>query len=395
MISDMQKTLNEVLEREVKEGRVYGVSAMVLHKGKEIYQYAYGNADEENHIPMKRDTIIRLYSMTKPITAVAVMILAERGLFDLRDSVSRYLPMFANPTYFDKDGQEQKPWREITIWDLLNMTSGIPYPDNSHESGRRMGEVFGRLIERRKNGEWVDTMEYMEEIAKVPLCFQPGDKWMYGLSADVLGALVEKVSGMRYGEFLKKEIFEPLDMKDTAFFVPEEKKERFAQIYLFNQELGRVAPANWSHLGEYYGEDVAFESGGAGLVSTLEDYSHFATMMIQKGVYNGKRIIGSRTVEFMTRDCLLDYQKSEYYNWESLAGYGYGCLMRVLKDSGQEAVSGNAGSFGWDGWTGNFVLMDPVDELVVLYFIQRGDTGTLPVIRKVRMVVGAALDDMQ
>lgn len=388
-----RETMDGILRREVEEGRVPGVSALVLRKGEEIYFGAYGMADVENHIPMKRDTIIRLYSMTKPVTAVAVMILAERGEIDLLDPVSLYLPEFREQTVWQEGGDPVPVNRPIRILDLLSMTSGIPYPDDSHEPGRRIGRLFGELIGRRLNGEIVTTGDYVREIAKVPLCFQPGEKWLYGLSADVLGALVESVSGMRFGEFLQKEIFEPLDMRDTGFFVPEEKKSRFAQIYLWNQELGRVAPSPDCHLGVYYGEDVAYESGGAGLVSTLDDYSHFAAMLVNRGSYKGKRILGSRTVEFMTRDALTEAQKAGF-SWDSLAGYGYGCLMRTLKDPSAEGVVGSLGTFGWDGWTGNYAVMDPKEELVFIYFIQRGDTWTMPVVRKLRMATMAKLDDL-
>ncbi len=387
-----RQTAGEILRREVEEGRVPGVSALVLHKGEELYFGAYGMADVENRIPMQRDTIIRLFSMTKPVTAVAVMILAERGEIDLMDPVDRYLPEFRDPMVWQENGEIVPASRSIRILDLLSMTSGIPYPDDSHEPGRRIGKLFGELIGRRLAGETVTTRDYVKEIAKVPLCFHPGEKWMYGLSADVLGAVVESVSGMRFGEFLRREILEPLDMPDTGFFVPEEKKSRFAQIYLWNQELGRVAPSLDCHLGVYYGEDVAFESGGAGLVSTLDDYGHFASMLVNGGVYRGRRILGSRTVEFMTRDALTEKQKSSF-SWDSLAGYGYGCLMRTLVDPAKEGVAGNMGTFGWDGWTGNYVVMDPKDELVFLYFIQRGDTWTMPVVRKLRMAAMAALDD--
>ena len=388
-----KEMMDEILRREVEEGRVPGVSALVLREGEEVYFGACGMADIENQIPMKRDTIIRLFSMTKPVTAVAVMILAERGLIDLLDPISLYLPEFREQTVWQEGGDPVPVNRPIRILDLLSMTSGIPYPDDSHEPGRRIGRLFGELIGRRLAGEVVTTRDYMKEIAKIPLCFQPGEKWMYGLSADVLGAMVESVSGMRFGEFLKKEIFEPLDMKDTGFFIPEEKKSRFAQLYLWNQELGRVAPSLDCHLGVYYGEDVAFESGGAGLVSTLDDYSHFASMLVNRGIYKERRILGSRTVEFMTKDSLNEAQKADFA-WDSLAGYGYGCLMRTLKDPAAEGVVGSVGTFGWDGWSGNYVVMDPREGLVFLYFIQRGDTWTMPVVRKLRMTTMANLDDM-
>lgn len=386
---DYKQTMDKLIRAEVDEGRVTGASALVLHKGKELYYYDYGYADKENGVPMKRDTIIRLFSMTKPITAAAVMILAERGELDLWDPVSLYIPEYKEQKVWTENGLIPME-RENTIWDLLNMTSGIIYPNPDCEPGRIMDKVLRELIARREAGEKVDTLEYARAIAGVPLCFQPGEQWMYGFSADILGAVVEVVSGMTYGEFLRKELFEPLEMKDTGFFVPKEKKERFAVAYEWVNEQ-ELIPFTRSHLGEYYEEDVAFESAGAGLTSTLDDYSHFATMMVQKGVYKGKRILGQKTVEFMTQNHLTEKQR-ENCNWYSLLGYGYGCLMRVLIDQGVAGSNAPLGEYGWDGWMGDYVVMDPKDEMVLLYFIQRAGAGMTPVVRKLRMATYAALE---
>ena len=387
---DYKQTMDKLIRTEVDEGRVAGASALVLHKGKEIYYYDYGYADKENAVPMKRDTIIRLFSMTKPITAVAVMILVERGELDLWDPVSLYIPEYKEQKVWTENGLVPLE-RENTIWDLMNMTSGIIYPNPDCEPGRIMDKVLRELIARREAGERVDTLEYARAIAGVPLCFQPGEKWMYGFSADVLGAVVEVVSGMSYGEFLSKELFEPLEMRDTGFFVPKEKKERFAMAYEWVNEQ-ELVPFSRSHLGEYYEEDVAFESAGAGLTSTLDDYSHFAMMMVQKGVYKGKRILGQKTVEFMTQNRLTEAQRVDC-DWFSLLGYGYGCLMRVLIDQGVAGSNAPLGEYGWDGWMGDYVIMDPKDEMVLLYFIQRAGAGMTPVVRKLRMATYAALPE--
>ena len=388
---DFKETMDNLLQKEVDEGRVNGVSALVLHKGREIYYHEYGYADKEKGVPMKRDTIIRLYSMSKPITAVAVMILVERGELDLRDPISKYIKEFKYQKVWTKEGLLPSN-RENTIWDLLNMTSGIPYPDPTHEPGIMMGNVLKELIERREHGEWVDTLDYAKAIATVPLCFQPGERWMYGFSADILGAIVEVVSRMKFGEFLRKELFEPLEMKDTEFFVPNGKKHRFAQNYRFDENECVLRPFSGSHLGEYFDEDVAFESGGAGLTSTIDDYSHFATMLLHKGVYKGKQIIGKKTVEFMTQNRLTKEQRITYI-WDSVKGYGYGCLMRVLLDQGEAATNAPLGEFGWDGWTGNYVTIAPNDELIILYFIQRCDAGMTSTVRKIRMATYAALEE--
>lgn len=391
---DYKETVAKLMLQEINSGQVNGASMLVLHKGREVYFDAFGCADKEAGKPMKRDTIIRLFSMSKPITAAAVMILAERGEIDLRDNISKYLPYFKGQTVWNAErGKAEPVLRENTIWDMLNMTSGIPYPCKEHEPGRQMDVLFRELIERREKGERVSTQDYLKRIAGIPLCFQPGEKWLYGLSADVLGGVVEAVSGETYGEFLRRELFSPLEMQDTGFFVPKEKKERFAQIYTWEEQAGGLVPFTASHLGEYYGEDVAFESGGAGLVATIDDYSHFAQMLLQKGEYQGKRILGSKTVEFMTKNRLSEAQKVDF-NWDSLWGYGYGCLMRVLADQGPAGSNASLGEYGWDGWTGNYVMIDPQEELILIYFMQKCDTGTTPLVRKLRMATYGALDKL-
>ena len=395
-MKDYRVAMDEILRQEIEEDEVSGqkgakgVSALVICKGKELYYNAFGDADTERGIPMSRDIIIRLYSMTKPITAAAVMLLAERGKLDLWDPVSRYLPCFRGQKVWVEGRGEGSAERENTLYDLLNMTSGITYPDENTEPGRRMKELVDGYVARREKGERVDTQKYVRGIASVPLCFQPGDRWMYGFSADVLGGVIEAISGMTFGEFLKKEFFEPLEMPDTGFFVPKEKLGRLAQHY-DRTEAGIFIPHRGSHLGEYCGEDVAFESGGAGLVSTLDDYSHFALMMVGKGIYKDRRIMGRKTVEFMTQNRLTEKQRITL-NWESTKGYGYGCLMRILTDQGLAATNASIGEYGWDGWTGNYVTMDPKEELVLLYFIQRcGAGGAMATLRRFRMIAYGAI----
>lgn len=386
-----QTTIDNLINQSISAGEFAGASLLALKDGEEKYREVYGEADKERHIPIRRDTIFHLYSMSKPVTAVAVMILFERGELDVRDAVGKYLPMFQNMTVWTEAG-EVPANREITIWDCLNMTTGIPYPCAELESGRRMDKAFRELIERRERGEIVDTMEWMRQVAKVPLVFQPGEKWMYGFSADILGAVVEAVSGRKFGQFLWEEIFEPLGMKDTGFFVPEEKWERFAVSYEWKDGTGLV-PFTRSHLGEYYKEDVAFESGGAGLVSTIDDYASFAQMLLNKGKLGDVRILGEKTVEFMTQNYLTEAQKVDY-NWDSVRGYGYGCLMRHLEDKSVAGTNGSVGEFGWDGWTGNYVTINPAENMVLLFFVQRCGTGFGELTRKVRAVTYGALSEL-
>lgn len=386
---NMQERIATIINQEIEAGEIAGANIMVLHKGKEIFFDCYGYADKENKFPVKRDTIFRLFSMSKPITAVATMILVERGEIDVRDAVSKYIPAFAGQKVWC-DGREVPAERDITVWDCLNMTTGIPYPDLSFESGRQMDELFKELIARRENGEVVTTMDYVNRIAQIPLAFQPGERWMYGLSADILGAVIEAVSGKKYSKFLQDEIFLPLGMKDTGFYVPADKEWRFAKNY--DMVNGELVPFTRSHLGEYYKQDVAFESGGAGMVSTIEDYSHFTQMLVNGGTYNGVRILGRKTVAYMAQNHLRPEQMGAL-NWDSNLGCGYGCLMRVLINQSAAGTNGSLGEFGWDGWTGNYMTVDPSEELTILYFIQRCGAGFTPAMRKLRSVIYGSINE--
>lgn len=340
---------------------------------------------------MADDTIFRMFSMTKPITATAIMILFERGKIDLYDPVSMYLEGFKNQKVI-KDGKLSDVNREMTIKDLLNMTSGLSYADDSTECGKCMSQLFDDVKRKLEEGSPINTLDFCNAIGKVPLAFQPGDQWLYGTSADILGAIVEVVSKKKFSEFLSEEIFKPLDMKDTAFYVPEEKRPRFAQIYKYNEEEKRLYPYLEDALGlDGYKVSTAFESGGAGLVSTINDYKKFALMLLNKGKYEDTRILGSKTVEFMTQNQLNEKQMQSM-NWESLRGYGYGNLMRILINQAEGQTNGSLGEFGWDGWTGNYITISPKDNMIFMYFIQRCDTGTSVSTRKLRSIVYSAIN---
>lgn len=387
-----KETIDHIIENEILRGYVNGVSTRIIHKDRVIYAGNFGFADKEKNIQMSSNTIFRMFSMTKPITATAVMILAEQGKLNLEDCVSKYLPEFSKQRVLLENGTEILVKRESTIFDLLNMTSGIPYPSQDSLAGIRMEKVLKRMIQERNTGVRTSTREWISNIAKSPLCFQPGERWKYGFSADVLACVVEVISEKRYAEFLQKELFEPLNMEDTAFFVPKEKRERFAQIYQWNSNTGMLVPYRESHLGEYYCEDVDFESGGAGLVSTIEDYSHFASMLMYQGSYLGKRILKEQTVKYMTKNHLSDCQKKASV---MDAGYGYGCLMRVLEEPANTYTGKSLGEYGWDGWTGNYFIIDPKEQLILLYFIQRCGAGGMPIqnsICKIRDVVYDGLE---
>ena len=278
--------ITDMLRRQVESGDVKGASAMVLKDGQPLYRANVGMADEARGIRWENDTIVRLYSMTKPITAAAAMILFDRGQLDLQDKVSWFIPGFKNQTVLTENGSE--PVREdICIKHLLDMTSGLCYPDDWFPAGKKMSELYARLDAEYKAGNPSDTLAYANAIGQQPLAFQPGEKWMYGTSADILGAVIEVISGRKFGDFLREELFEPLGMVDTDFYVPEEKLCRFAENY--QPTDNGLEPCLWQHLGLTYHcrKKPEFESGGAGLCSTMDDYAAFATMLMNKGIYRG------------------------------------------------------------------------------------------------------------
>ena len=379
-----------VINREISAGQIAGAAIRVMQNNQIIYEDELGYADLENKKSIEKNTIYRMFSMSKPITSVAAMILYERGLLNLFSPVSDYLEGFKNQKVYTKDGLVDAV-RPVTIKDLLNMTSGITYPGMMLESERRMTEVFSEADKLYYSGKPVDTISFCNMIGQVPLAFQPGEQWLYGASADVLGAVIEVASGRKFSDFLKEEIFEPLGMVDTGFYVPEDKLERFSKAYDYKPEEKKLVPFNGGFLCIYdYLTPPAFESGGAGLVSTVEDYSHFAQMLADSGSYNGKRILGRKTVEFISGPQLTPKQQ-ESFNWEQLVGYSYGNLMRVLVSASGAASNGSVGEFGWDGWTGNYFMIDPKENLVMIYMVQRC-SGTNPdLTRRLRSVIYGAL----
>lgn len=385
-LSKLQDILNEM----TATGFISGVSCMVLQNGEEQCYYESGMRDIANALPITRDTIFRLYSMTKPITSAAVMMLLEEGKIDLLDPVSMYLPGFKNQQIWQK-GMLIPAVRPITIQHLLNMTSGLTYGGEGSAAEVRTGALFEEIKEKLASDKPLTTIEIMNRLGQLPLAFQPGEKWQYGTSADVLGAVVEVASGMRFGEFLEERIFKPLGMKDTAFYVPADKQARLAKVY--RETENGLEEFHISHLGVQNRMELqpAFESGGAGLVSTIDDYAAFAQMLLNKGTFRGNTLLSPKTVEFMTgahpAPALQDYINQ----WENLPGYTYANLMRIMIDPGAAVSISSMGEYGWDGWLGTYMMNDPSNSLTLLIMHQKTDSGTTVYTRKMRNVLFPAL----
>ncbi len=326
------------------------------------------------------------------MTAAAVMILVSRGKIDLGAEVSDYLPEFKE-LFVNREGKRIRATRPMLVRDLMNMTSGLAYPNDTTEGGRQSDKIFAEIENRLYSDRPVTTAEFSSMMAKADLCFEPGEQFMYGTSADILGALVEKVSGISFGEFLRTNLFEPLEMHDTGFYVPKEKADRLSMVYDYC-ETG-LAEVKTNHLGLRYMREVppAFESGGAGLCSTLDDYSHFGTMLLNDGIYKGIRILPKAAVSFMTAGGITDAQKPQLEaGWTWMRGYTYGNLMRVCEDESRVTLFSSKGEYGWDGWLGTFFSNEPKHGITLLMGVQQvgiGRTGTL--VRKMKNVVMSEL----
>ncbi|MRN54965.1 serine hydrolase [Paenibacillus sp. LC-T2] len=390
METNITNLLKKTLKESIDNKEIAGANFMVIKDGKEVFYHEDGLADLELGRPIARDSIFRLYSMTKPVTATSVMMLLERGDIDLFDPVSRYIPGFKNQRV-ELNGELVPVSREVNIHDLLNMTSGLVY-GGTDKAGQQTDVLFQKLGSRLYGENPMSTMEFANLLGQVPLSFEPGSYWQYGTSADVLGAIVEAVTSMRYGEFLEKEIFEPLQMKDTGFWLPEEKRNRLAKIYQDDGEGGLKLYAE-SHLGIGHQMDrkPAFESGGAGLASTIEDAAKFTTMLMNQGSFNGVQLLKPRTVQYLTSAALTDRQQKGFDTWDSLCGHSYGNLMRIMTDPRQAGLIGSQGEYGWDGWLGAYFSNSPQDGLTILFMIQKKDAGTMAITRKLRNIVFSTL----
>lgn len=376
--------MQELLQRAVEAGEIAGANLLVLQGGKELLYAQSGKAQEDKIF--SRDTICRIFSMTKPVTAAAAMILMERGQLDPAQGLGEILPAFRNMQVWE-NGKKVPAKRDIFIKDLLNMTSGICYP-GMDDAGQEAARVFADANRRLYGDDPMTTMELANRLGECALAFQPGEAWMYGASADVLGAVIEQISGMPYGDFLRQEIFEPLGMEDSGFYVPAEKQHRLASVYRAT-DRGMVLTAT-DNLSICYTmhRQPAFQSGGAGLVSTVDDYAKFAGSLLG----HGKQLLSPGTLRYMTQGKLMPWQQDSLWrSWDGMRGYGYSNLLRILEEPGMALLNGWTGEYGWDGWLGTYFCNCPHKDITVLLFTQKIDAGTMGVTRRIRNVLTAAL----
>ena len=388
--------LGQHLDRYVDSGCLPGVNVLVSRAGKIVYRHMYGQRDMERSLPVEADTIYRFYSMTKPITSVAIMQLYEQGIFQLKDPISNWIPSFSDSRVFvsgdAKNPQVKDATRDISVHDLLTHTSGLTY--HFH-----MAHIVDEMY-RRAGFDWTrspgDLENQCDILASLPLLFDPGTEWNYSYSTDVLGRLIEVMSGLSLDVYLQRNIFDPLEMVDTGFSVPRDKHERFASCYYPNGEAKQAVLLDDAQRSQYLSEPEAF-SGGGGLVSTLADYHRFTQALRNGGSQNGKRIVGRKTLEFMVCNHLPGgVDLTEYgrplFSETAYDGVGFGLGFSVVVDPAKAKVLCQKGEYAWGGAASTAFWIDPVEDLTVIFLTQLLPSSTHPIRPEMKALIYQALE---
>ena len=392
---DRLTRIDAVTHDYVDSGRFPCVQFLLARRGEIVHHDLYGHADVEDQRPVRDDTIYRIYSMTKPVTSVALMMLYEEGRILLEDPVSKYLPPFAGARVFDGGNElnykTREADREITVHDVLTHTSGITY-------GFQHQHAVDAIYRSHNLGDFSPSMrdldETMELLGTLPLQFSPGTKWCYSLSTDVCGAIVEAISGQTLDVFFAQRILEPLGMTDTAFWVDgDDRRDRFSSNYLhFGGNTSLMD--KWDASG--YLKPPAMLSGGGGLVSTMRDYHRFTQMLINGGTLDGVRLLSNRTVDFMTTNHLpqgrtLNDMGQVGFAEVVMEGLGFGLGFSVNESPAHNGALGSAGDYGWGGAASTVFSIDPAEELVFILMTQLLPSSTYPIRRELRATVYQSL----
>jgi CubicO group peptidase (beta-lactamase class C family) len=390
------KNTDAYLRRIVDTGEVAGVSAAIVRRDITAYCKSFGMQDREQNIPMQNDTIFRIYSMTKTFTIVAAMTLYEKGFFKLHDPIAEFLPAFREMKVACHDSRGivrlEDARRPISFEHLFTMTSGIPYPGEQSYSALIFSEAEKLSIEDAARGKPWTTARVVDEAAKVPLCFHPGEYWMYGFSHDILGRLIEVISGKSLGTYLKDTILDPLGLTDTAFYVPAEKQPRLAAVYTHTESgLERLREPDWVDPGKEKAPP-AYESGGGGLVSTLADMAKYGRLLVKGGKLGDLRILSRKTVDLIRQNHVKPEVMSSFA-FPQMAGYGYGLGVRTMQDKVPAGLNGSLGEWAWGGKLGTWYCIDPVEDLVAVFLIQRFPGGNDNLPKRFAQTVYGAIDD--
>lgn len=364
---DVRSRIDSTLKAFVDEGRVAGASALIFEKGDEVYYNAFGYSDREAKVPMDRNTIVRIFSMTKPVTGVALMQLYEKGAFALDDPIEKYAPEFANLrvcTGVDASGALilEPPRRPLTIRDITRHTSGFV-------SGQAIPELQKLMQEAQPMNTGNTLSQMAEKLGRLPLMFHPGTKWSYGLSVDVQAFLVERLSGMPFDQYVRENIFGPLRMKETRYVVPEGDRSRFAALY--QREDGKLARVSDEGRNEFNLKEFPLKPGGWGLTSTLDDYMRFARMLVNEGTLEDHTVLREETVKLMTTNHLSDsVTERMFLPSKGQVGFGIDFAVRLRPPANGEENQGVVGEFFWDGAASTLFWVDPVNKLTAVLFVQ-------------------------
>lgn len=377
MSAERLSRIGSLLQTYVDEETTAGASAMVVRRGSIVYREDVGYQDKASGITMTDSTLFRIYSMSKPITSVAVLMLYEEGHFQLGDPVSRFIPAFGELTVYDADAPSRQAAldRPITIHDLLTHQSGLTYGffgNTPVDSLYRVTPVFS-------GG---DLEDFAGRVGSLPLLHQPGETWHYSVATDILGYLVEVVSGLTLEDFFEQRIFKPLGMTDTGFSVEKEDLHRLSTNYRRNGQ-GELYAVDRGAASQF-AAPVLFFSGGGGLVSTMSDYLRFAEMLRLGGALDGQRLLSPKTVALMTTDHL---------GYEFAPGWGFGLGVRVCTNVAATRMLGSEGVYEWSGAANTYFFIDPAENLVAMVWTQLMPYAAIPVSDQFRTLVYAAIEE--
>jgi len=377
--SERLERLHTWLQQSVDDRQIAGMVTILARHGKVVDYRTYGYRDLASKSPMTKDAIFRDYSMSKPVTGVAMMILYEEGKWLPSDPIAKYVPEFAHLKVYQGTGPDGKPIlvdpdHAPTMRELMSHTAGFTYGffgDTPVDHMMRDAQLFNSA----------NLHEFITKLAQLPLAYQPGKGWMYSVSMDIEGYIVEKLSGQSLPDFVHDHIAQPLGMRDAGFFVPAEKRARFATLYRPDEKGTLVAGPTTNGIATDYAEQPAMPSGGGGMVSTAEDYYRFAQMMLNGGTLNGTRILAPATVHLMTSNHVPTELLTGQYsigNAVMRPGFGYGYNCAVEFDPAEANLPDGKGTFQWDGAAGTWFWVDPTNDLVFIGMIQRWLGPTSP-----------------
>lgn len=385
MSSERLDRLNEQMQGFVDRGELAGVHTLIYRKGQVIHENVYGHSDLKQGKALSKDDMWRIYSMTKPIVSVGLMMLYEEGKFQLKDPLGKYIPGFMDMTVY-KEGDGIVPAEnKVRVVDILRHTSGLGY---GWGGGNYVDSVYNSV----SKWKMPTTGDFVDWLSEQPLYYEPGEGWRYSVSTDVCGRLIEVLSGQPLDVYLKEKILDPLGMDDTVFEVPSEKAQRFVTNYTTEKDGSGLKVIDHRSMSNYTKEVTHF-SGGGGMVSTMDDYLTFSKMLLHGGALDGHRFLSPKTLELMTLDHTAGIEHQGGPIVLPGAGHGFGLGFTVTTDLAGSAITGSNGSFGWGGAAGTYFRVDPEEDLIYIMMIQLMPYNHLQAREKFQTMVYQAIVD--